>query len=504
MANPLKKLAGQTALYGVSTILGRILTYAMVPLYTLVFEASSYGIVTELYAYVAFFNILYTFGMETAYFRFTARAKGDEVAEREVYYAVWTTVFIISTFTSGLLLLNADAIAHSLGYADLGYIVSWLAIILWIDAIVAVPYARMRHENKALQFTVTKLSAIVFQVVLNLFFLLLLPKVHASSGWLDSLYRLDLGVGYVFLANLIGNAIIPLMLWRYLWETRFRFDAAILRPMLIYAFPIFLMGIGGMINENIEKILLNDLLPPNFYPDKTSQEALGVYGACYKLSIFMMLAIQAFRYAGEPFFFSSAEDKTAPRLFAQVMHYFTVFSILILVGVSVNVDLLGRIFLRNPAYWDALYVVPFLLFAKLLYGVYINLSIWFKLSDKTYFGTITSVVGAGVTLAGNFLLIPVLGYLGSAIASIACFLVMCLVCYYYGKKYYPIPYNFVPTFWYLVAALLVIYASFKIDLENDLVKNVMNVSIAVIFATVIFILEKSQLQQQRKNVSKSN
>ncbi len=504
MANPLKKLAGQTALYGVSTILGRILTYAMVPLYTLVFKEAAYGVVTELYAYVAFFNILYTFGMETAYFRFTARVQGDEAAERQVYYAVWTTVFLISTATSALLLFKANAIAESLGYADLGYIVRWLAIILWIDAIVAVPYARMRNENKALQFTVTKLAAIVFQVALNLFFLLLLPKIHSVNTWLDSLYNLDLGVGYVFLANLIGNAIIPLMLWRYLWEARFRLDFTILRPMLAYAFPIFLMGIGGMINENIEKILLNDLLPPDFYPNKTPQEALGVYGACYKLSIFMMLAIQAFRYAGEPFFFSSAEDKTAPRLFAQVMHYFTVFSILILVGVSVNLDLLGQIFLRNPAYWDALYVVPFLLLAKLLYGVYINLSIWFKLTDRTYFGTITSAIGAGVTLAGNFLLIPVLGYLGSAVASIACFLVMCLVCYHYGKKYYPIPYNFVPSFWYLLTALLVIYASYRIELENHLVEHVLNVGIALVFATVIFILEKNQLQQQRKNVSKPN
>ena len=501
MAHPLKKLAGQTALYGVSTILGRILTYALVPLYTLVFEEANYGVITELYAYVAFFNILYTFGMETAYFRFTARAQRDETAEQQVYYAVWTTVFLISTFVSALLLLNADAIATSLGYKNLGYIVRWLAIIMWIDALVAVPYARMRNENKALQFTITKLSAIVLQVALNLFFLLLLPKIHTANAWLDALYDLNLGVGYVFLANLIGNAIIPIMLWRYLWEAHFRLDFAVLRPMLLYAFPIFLMGIGGMINENIEKILLNDLLPADFYPDKTPQEALGVYGACYKLSIFMMLAIQAFRYAGEPFFFSSAKDKTAPSLFAQVMHYFTVFSILILVGVSVNVDLLGRIFLRNPAYWDALYVVPFLLLAKLLYGIYINLSIWFKLTDKTYFGTITSAIGAGVTLVGNFLLVPTMGYLGSAVASIACFLVMCLVCYYYGKKYYPIPYNFVPTFWYLLAALLVIYGSFQLELADGSLKNIVNIVIALVFATIVFLLERNQVQQQRKNVS---
>ena len=501
MANPLKKLAGQTALYGVSTILGRVLNYAMVPLYTLVFAEAAYGVVTELYAFVAFFNILYTFGMETAYFRFTSRVQDDPAAERQVYYAVWTTVFLISTSTSTLLFLNAEAIAASLGYSGLGYIVRWLAVIMWIDAVVAVPYARLRHENKALKFTVTKLSAIVLQVALNLFFLLLLPRIYSAHAWLTALYELDLGVGYVFLANLLGNAIIPLMLWQYLAQVRFRWNPAVLRPMLLYAFPIFLMGIGGMVNENIEKILLNDLLPPDFYPDKTPQEALGVYGACYKLSIFMMLAIQAFRYAGEPFFFSSAEDKTAPGLFAQVMHYFTVFSILILVGVSVNLDLLGRIFLQNPAYWDALYVVPFLLLAKLFYGIYINLSIWFKLTDKTYFGTIFSALGAVITLVGNFLLVPVLGYLGSAVASIACFFVMCMVCYFYGRKHYPIPYNFTPSLWYLLGALITIFVSFKLEVENIIVKNSMNMLTALGFAAIVFLIERNQWQQQRKNAS---
>ena len=181
--NPLKKLAGQTALYGVSTILGRILNYALVPIHTAIFASESYGIITELYAYVAFFNILYTFGMETAYFRFTARVQGDEQAERQVYYAVFTTVFLISTLSSALLLLNADAIAASLGYAGLGYIVRWLAIILWIDAVVAVPYARLRHENRPLRFTITKISAIVLQVALNLFFLFLLPQ-DSYNCWL--------------------------------------------------------------------------------------------------------------------------------------------------------------------------------------------------------------------------------------------------------------------------------------------------------------------------------
>lgn len=500
MVNPLKKLAGQTALYGGSTILGRILTYVLVPFHTGIFKDSAqYGEITELYTYVAFFNILYTFGMETAFFRFVSQSTTQ--SRIHTYWTACTAVLLISTISSGLLIANADAIAYALEYPGIGYIIQWLAIILWVDAVVAIPFARLRIENRPLRFAVTKISAISLTVFLNFLFLLWLPRLDLPYSWLDWFYKSDVSVGYVFLANLIGNAIIPFLLWSYLKDIRFHLHWKTFQPMLWYAFPIFIMGLGGMVNENIEKLLLNDLLPTNYYPDTTPQQALGAYGACFKLTVFMTLAIQAFRYAGEPFFFSNAQDKDSPVLFAQVMHYFNVFSILILVGVSINVDMLGALFLRNEAYWSALYVVPFLLFAKFLAGVYMNLSIWFKLSDKTYFGTIISVIGATITLSGNLLLIPVLGYMGSALASIACYLVMCLVCYHYGKKYYPIPYNFTPTFWYLGAAVLVVYGSFTIELESKLLENTVNISIALIFATVVFLLEKNQLQQQRKNVS---
>ena len=455
-----------------------MLTYVLVPFHTSIFEDSAqYGEITELYTYVAFFNILYTFGMETAFFRFISQQSGSQ-SQRHIYHTACTAVLLISTLSSALLIFNADGIAVVLGYPGIGYIIRWLAVILWVDALVAIPFARLRIENRPLRFAVTKISAISLTVLLNFFFLLWLPQLRHSYAWLEVFYQSDISVGYVFLANLIGNAIIPFLLWPYLREIRFRFRWATLQPMLWYAFPIFVMGLGGMVNENIEKLLLNDLLPANFYPDMTPQQALGAYGACFKLTVFMTLAIQAFRYAGEPFFFSNAQDKNSPALFAQVMHYFTIFSVLILVGVSLNVRMLGTLFLRNPAYWSALYVVPFLLFAKLLAGIYLNLSIWFKLTDKTYFGTIISVIGAVITLVGNFALIPVLGYLGSAVASIACYLVMCLVCYYYGQKYYPIPYNFAPTFWYALAGVLLVVGSFQIDLPESLLKNIINVSIA--------------------------
>lgn len=492
--SPLKKLAGQTALYGVSTILGRILNYALVPLHTGVFEdTAQFGTMSELYAYVAFLNILYTFGMETAYFRFVSKYKHDGKAIQDVYNSAFTSVFLVSLLLSSFIILNSEGIASMLGYAGHGNIVTWLAIILLIDAVVAIPFARLRNENKALKFAVTKISAIVLTVLLNLFFLLLLPAIHDSSPIWEAMYWPELGVGYVFLANLIGNAIIPVFLWRYLVEVKFSIDWHSFKPMFAYAFPILIMGLGGMVNENIEKLLLNDLLPINFYPDKTPQEALGVYTACSKLSIFMMLAIQAFRYAGEPFFFSKAEDKSAPALFAKVMHYFTILSILILVGVSLNLDLIGAIFLRSQQYHDALYVVPFLLLAKLLYGIYMNLSVWFKLTDKTHFGTTFSLIGAAITIGGNIVLIPYLGYLGCAMASIACYLVMAIICYYYGQKYYPIPYNFKPSFLYLTAAGALVFLAFKLDIYSFALRSVVNVVLAVLFALAVYLIEKKSL-----------
>lgn len=492
--NPIKKLAGQTALYGVSTILGRVLNYALVPLHTDVFEdTAQFGTLTELYTYVAFLNIMYTFGMETAYFRFVSRNKGNGKAAQDVYNSAFSSVFLVSLLLSGFIALNAEGVANTLGYPGSGNIIIWLAIILLTDAIVAIPYARLRNENKALKFAATKLSAIVLTVLLNLFFLLLLPAIHDVSPILEAMYWPDLGIGYVFLANLIGNAIVPIFLWRYLLEIKLSIDWKTFKPMAAYAFPILVMGLGGMINENIEKLLLNDLLPVDFYPDKTPQEALGVYGACYKLSIFMMLAIQAFRYAGEPFFFSKAEDKSAPALFAKVMHYFTVLSILILVGVSVNLDLIGTIFLRSQQYRDALYVVPFLLVAKLLYGVYMNLSVWFKLTDKTHYGTVFSMIGAAITIGGNILLIPYVGYLGSAIASIACYLVMAIICYYYGQKYYPIPYNFKPSFLYLAAAGALVFLVFKLDIYSFILRSAVNIVLAILFSLAVYFIEKKSL-----------
>ena len=309
----LKSLAGQTIIYGVSSILGRVINYVLVPLHTEVFGTEEMGKVTELYAYVAFLLVLYTFGMETTFFRFTSRDKSEDH-----YHHASTTVLAISTFFTLLIIFNTTSLAHALNIDGQEHLIQWLAAIIFIDAATAIPFARLRMENKAKAFAYTKFAIIVINVALQLFFLILLPKM-TSLRIFEWLYQLDLGIGYIFLANLIANLCLLLVLWKSITQIRFKWSWKKIRPLYIYSFPILITGLAGMVNEQMDKILIEHLLPDDFYLDMNSSGALGVYGQTFKLSIFMMLAIQAFRFAGEPFFFSNAVDKQAPSLFAKAL-----------------------------------------------------------------------------------------------------------------------------------------------------------------------------------------
>ena len=266
--------------------------------------------------------------------------------------------------------------------------------------------------------------------------------------------------------------------------------------MMWFGLPIFIAGIAGMVNDQIDKILLNDLIADDFYPGRTSQAALGIYGACFKLSVFMSLAIQSFRYAGEPFFFSRAQEKESPVLFARTMHYFTLVGIVILVAVSINIDLLGNLFLSQPEYREALFVVPFLLLGKLLFGIYLNLSIWFKLTDKTIYGVYISLIGASVTLGANIVLVPKLGYLGAGLASVLCYFSMAVLGYYWGQRMYPIPYNWRPLISYLLASLFLVYLSFQVCFENFWLDSLVNLITLAVFIMVMVWIEKGRFKNK--------
>jgi O-antigen/teichoic acid export membrane protein len=490
-----KKLVGQTAAYGLSSIVGRALNYLLVPVYTEVFLREEYGIVSYLYSFTAFFNVLFTYGMETAFFRY---ANKEGVNKQELYNRTLTVIILSSVLLTSILILLAEPIA---AYVNLPYkeeYIIWLALVLAIDAIVAIPFAKLRLENKAIKFASIKLTNIILTVGANLFFLILCRDIYRGEyltvlrPFIVSIYNPEFGIGYIFLINLVANALMLPMLWREFTSFQFKLDLAYIKPMLVYAFPLLFMGLAGVVNEVIDRILLELVLPDNFYPNTSNMAAVGVYSACYKLAIFMTLAIQAFRYAAEPFFFSQAQDKNSPQAFALVMKWFVIVCAFIFLFISVNLEIFG-LFLRDPAYREGLEIVPVLLLANLFLGVYYNLTIWFKLTDKTKYGTYINFTGAGITILFNLLLIPILGYMGSAIATFICYFSMALICYVLGNRYYPIPYPVKTILIYIGLAIVLVSMALFIPIANMWLRHGFHLFLCFVFAAIIWLRERPQL-----------
>ncbi len=489
-----KKLASQTAVYGVSSIVGRVLTYLLVPLYTGAFAAAQYGVVTGLYAYVSFLNVVFTYGMETTYFRFANRPGTD----RRALYDRTLSLLLVSSVLLTLVLMGLAGPLLSLldigpGHERYAY---WVALILGLDAASAIPFARLRLENRARKFAAVKMAGIVLNVALNLFFIVLCPAV-ATGKWLPGLqplvarvYDPGVGVGYVFLSNLAASAFTLLLLGRELLDFRFRLHLGPLRPLLKYAYPLMLMGLAGMVNETLDRILLPKWLPAGFYPGQSSLTAVGIYGACYKLSIFMSLVIQAFRYAAEPFFFAQSTEKNSPATFALVMKWFTLCCAVIFVAISLNVEDFGALFLRRPEYRQGLAVVPVLLLANLFLGVYYNLSVWFKLTDKTYYGTYIGAGGAVLTIVLNFLLIPVLGYMGAAIATLACYFMMAVLCWRLGERHFPVPYPVARLGGWLAGAVVLVALGWGVEVAAWGPRHAWHAGLTAAFLAALYLVER--------------
>ncbi len=479
----IKKLAGQTAYYGISSILGRVLNFALVPLYTRVFLESEYGVIINLYSFVAFLNIIYTYGLETSFFRFSTKQKSIDA-----YHYTASAILLTSTLLSAFIFLAAPSLVNFTLAGEHYEYIQYLAIIVFIDAIVAIPFAKLRLDERPIKFAIIRLTVIGVTIGLNMLFLVVFPDIMAGeylSGLqsvIDPIYDPQIGAGYIFISNLIANALYLPLLYKEFLQLRIRFNWAAFKPILAYAFPIFLMGLAAMFNDQGYAILFGYVLD-------NADEQVGIYGSAFKLSMLIMLGVQAFRYAGEPFFFSHAENKQAPSLFARVMHYFIVFNIVLMVGIAVNLELIADVFLGRPGYKEALFVLPVLLVAKLMYGVYVNLSVWFKIKDKTIFGTYFASIGAVITLLGHFLLVSQVGYAGSAITALLCYTVMCLICYMKGREYFKVPYKFGKPLLYLIMALGVIYASNLVKLDTDWLQYGVDLLITLGFLAIMWLLE---------------
>lgn len=485
--NPFKKLAGDTAIYGVSSIVGRFLNWWLMPLYVNLFAPEEYGIVTNLYAYVAFFMVFLTYGMETGFFRFASKNSASE----KVYSTSLVSLFFSSLLFLVLIILFKNQLAALIRYPNHSEYILWFGFILAIDAFTAIPFARLRLNNRPVKFAVVRLINIGFNITFNLFFLLLCPKLIENNP--DSFVRFvfspEIGVGYVFISNLLSSIVTLLLLLPEIFKFSFYFDKALLKKMLSYSFPILIVGMAGILIQQIDKILIPFLIPENEFPMKQ----LGIYGAGVKIAVLMNMFIQAFRYAFEPFFFSQAESKNDKNIYAAIMKYFVIFGLLIFLGMILYMDVIKLIIPLE--YEDGFSVVPVIMLANLFFGIYFTLSLWYKLTDMTRYGAYISIFGAVITISLNFILIPVFGYKGSAAALLTAFFIMMVISYFLGQKYYPVPYNLKRIGAFFLAAAIVYILSLFTYSQPVSIKFTVNTFLLFGYIFTVYKLEKSQLKQ---------
>ena len=484
--NPLKKLASQTAIYGVSSIVGRFLNYLLVPIYTRVFDPFEYGVVSEFYAYTGFLTVLLTFGMETGYFRFSrTEDESKTYSTTLIFLAIVSCLFGLSTFVFGPRLGAAMQYTEHLEYFG------WFGLILAFDTIGAIPFARLRNENKAVHFAGIKIIEILVNIGLNIFFIVICRAAFDRDphSLLGKLYNPAIGVGYVFISNLIASGVKLLLLSPQLRGIIYGFDRVIFRKILSYSLPMVIIGLAGVTNEMLDRAML-----PHYLPG-TKQENLqqtGIYGGCYKMSILMSLFIQAFRFAAEPFFFAHAAKDGSRKTIADVMTWFVIFCCFIFLMVTMYIDFFSGFIGRD--FRVGLPVVPILLLANLFLGVYVNLSVWYKLSDRTMLGAYVSIGGAIITILLNILWIPTMGYMGSAYATLICYGLMALVSYILGQRYYPVPYEAIKVSAYIVLAVIlyVIFAHATDGLTHT-VKYLSATFFMLLFGIFVYIADGKNL-----------
>jgi len=489
VSSPLKKLAGQTAVYGMSSIIGRLLNYILVPLYTRLFAPEVYGVVTELYAYVTFLLILLTYGMETGFFRF---AQDKNIFDR-VYTSILSSLAVTSTAFMVLLLIFLKPLAGVMEYEAHPEYILWMGLIVSLDAFISIPFAKLRLQNKAWKFAIIKLVNIGVNIGLNLYFLILCPRlaINNPDSVLLSIYSPNIGVGYVFIANLAANLLTFLMLLPEIINVRFSFDKKLLKKILIYSMPLLIAGFAGMINETLDRVLLKHMVPDAMNP----MEQLGIYGANYKLAILMTLFIQMFRYAAEPFFFSNKNESNAKELYAKATKYFIICGLMIFLGVMFYIDIVK--YFIDVDYHEGLKVVPILLLANLFLGIFFNFSIWYKLNDMTKYGAYLAVFGALITIILNVILIPKYGYMGSAWATLICYFAMALLSFYWGQKYYKVPYKLLNAGFYFVLAIILYVSSIYLRPESQTMVYILNTCLLLVF-TIVFVVKERAWELIRK------
>lgn len=477
MAGGMKSLAKDTAIYGLSSIIGRFINWMLVPIYTRVLTTGEYGIVTNMYAYVALVLVILTYGMETGFFRFMNKKDGNPT---ETYSTILVSLLTTSILFVVLCFAFIEPIGAFTGYANYHDYILIMAVTVAIDAFTSIPFAYLRYKKRPIKFASVQLSSIAVSIVFNLFFLLACPWIHEHSPNLISwFYNPEYREGYVFVANLISSLFILVALIPEFMGFKYQFNAKLLKQILKYSLPLLILGIAGVLNQTIDKILY-----PFLFEDKeVAMQQLGIYGACFRIAVVMMMFTQAFRFAYEPFIFAQNKDSdTKP--YTEAMKYFIIFSLVIFLGVMFYIDIIK--YFVGKEYFEGIGVVPIVMMGYIFFGIYFNLSFWYKMLDRTYFGAIFSVIGCVITVLINVLFVPKYGYIASAWASLVCNFVMMLISYLLEQKYRPLKYDYKTIGLYFGLSMALYAVSYCISIENTALKLLFNSGLFAIFLAVVF------------------
>jgi O-antigen/teichoic acid export membrane protein len=486
----IKKLASQTAWYGLSSIAARFISYLLTPYLTLKLTEAAYGEQAIVYSFIPFLNVIVTHGMETAYFRF-----GSKENEEEIYHTSSFSMIIVTALVVVCLLIWGTPIATLL---QINLHPEYIKLVAWVvalDALTTIPFSRLRLEGRPKKYAFIKVGGILINIFATYALISILPQyaeAHKES-FIAGLYVNGFEVGYILIANILQNVFVLLLLQKEIRALRFTIDFKLWSQMMIYALPLILVGFGGMINETMDRIMIGWWA--NGGSEEANKSLVGIYSACYKLAILITISIQAFRMGAEPFFFKQAQSDNAPKTYARVMKFFVITLCIMFLGVVLFLDI-WKEFIRNPKMYEGLRVVPILLMANMFLGVYYNLSIWYKLSNKTMAGAWITLLGAAITIAINFLLIPRYGYMASAWATFFCYGTMMVVSYKWGQKVYFIPYATKKLIAYFVIALLLYSINLLILwISSNKAFNYLFASI-LLFGFVAFVarIEKKELK----------
>ncbi len=489
----IKKLAGQTLWYGVPTVAVRFLGYALNILLFWWYEPSSTASITQIYAAIPFLNILFTYGLETSYFRFI-----QDHEKTKVFNTFLSSIIVTTVVLTGLLLWQAPAVARMIDFAEHPEYIRWMAWILFFDTLSVIPFAKLRQEGRPRMYAFIKVFSIVVNVLLVLFFIGLCPKLYQEnpeSIWL-SVYDPSIGIGYYIIANVIISILTLLLLTKEFWGFRFSFDFTLWKAVMKYSYPLIIVGLGGMINEMLSRLVYTRVLD---LPRDEELRQLGIFGANYKVAVLITIFIQVFKMGAEPFFFNQSKEENAPRTYARVMKFFVIACAFMWLAIVVNLPLIKYIAYRTnaDAYGEGLSIVPILAMGSVFLGIYYNLSVWYKLTNKTLTGAWITIAGAGITILLNIWWIPLFGYNGSAWATVACYAFMMIVSYRLGQKYYRIPYATKKLIAYLVIVTLLylIHQLFVYFLPQLWLGTAFGLLVVGAFAWFILLVERKEFQK---------